>query len=62
MEEEIHRLERRLAQLERDLQAASHAQDLEKIQQCSQAYAETQAALEQSMETWTELAAVELTG
>jgi ATP-binding cassette subfamily F protein 3 len=56
MEDEIHRLELQLAQLEEDLQAASHAQDLARIQQLSDAYAQTQATLEQSMEAWTELA------
>ena len=57
MEETIHRLEKQLAKLEHDLQAASHAQDLERIQQLSAAYSETQASLEASMESWAELAA-----
>jgi hypothetical protein len=56
MEETIHRLEQELAKLEHDLQSASHAQDLERIQQLSTAYSQTQASLEQSMEAWAELA------
>jgi ATP-binding cassette, subfamily F, member 3 len=56
MEETIHRLEQELAKLEHDLQSASHAQDLERIQQLSAAYSQTQASLEQSMEAWAELA------
>jgi ATP-binding cassette subfamily F protein 3 len=57
MEETIHRLEEQLAEIEHDLQTASHAQDLDRIQQLSEAYSQTQASLEKSMENWAELAA-----
>jgi hypothetical protein len=57
VEETIHRLEKQLAKLEQDLQSASHAQDLERIQKLSEAYSQTQASLEASMESWAELAA-----
>jgi ATP-binding cassette subfamily F protein 3 len=56
-ENEIHRLEAQLAQLEADLQAASQAQDLDQIRRISEAYSQTQTALETSMESWAELAA-----
>ena len=55
-EEEVHRLERALVKLEHDLQAASHAQDLARIQELSAAYSRTQAQLEASMEAWAVLA------
>lgn len=57
MEEEIHRLEQQLEQLEHDLAAASHAQELDRIQELGDAYRRTQTKLEQLMETWTDLAA-----
>jgi ATP-binding cassette subfamily F protein 3 len=57
METEIHRLEALLAKLEADLQAASQAQDLDQIRRISEAYSQTQAVLETSMENWAELAA-----
>jgi ATP-binding cassette subfamily F protein 3 len=57
VEATIHKLEQKLAKIEHDLQVASHAQDLERIQQLSAAYSQTQASLEQSMESWAELAA-----
>jgi ATP-binding cassette subfamily F protein 3 len=57
MEETIHRLEQQLAKIEHELQVASHAQDLERIQKLSEAYSQTQASLEASMESWAELAA-----
>ena len=56
MEETVHRLEKELAKLEHDLQSASHAQDLKRIQKLSEAYSQTQASLEASMESWAELA------
>ena len=56
MEDTIHRLEARLAQIEQDLQAASQAQALDRIQQLSEAYRQTQTTLEASMEAWAELA------
>ncbi len=55
-ENKVHQLEKQLAQLEQALQTASTAQEFTKIQQLSQEYANTQAALEQSMEVWAELA------
>ena len=55
-EETVHRLEQKLAQLEHELQTASHAQDLDKIQRLSETYSQTQASLEQSMQAWAELA------
>ena len=57
MEGQIHALETKLAQLERDLQTASHAQDLARLQELSDAYHRTQVHLEQSMEEWAGLAA-----
>ncbi len=56
LEAEIHRLEAEVARLEEALQQASQAQDLARIQELSRTYAETQQALEQSMEAWAELA------
>ncbi len=56
MEESIHRLERKLTQIEHDLQTASHAQDLARIHELSQAYAQAQAVLEESMAAWAEMA------
>jgi len=55
-EAEIYTLEQKLGEIEAALQKASYAQQLEKIQQLSNAYAETQNALEQSMSSWAELA------
>ena len=55
-ENKVHQLEKQLAQLEQALQTASTAQEFTKIQQLSHEYANTQAALEQSMEVWAELA------
>jgi ATP-binding cassette subfamily F protein 3 len=57
VEATIHRLEQQLAKIEQELQTASHAQDLERIQKLSAAYSQTQASLEESMENWAELAA-----
>lgn len=54
-EAEIHNLEEQLSQIEADLEAASYAQQLKKIQQLTNAYAETQAALETSMADWVAL-------
>ncbi len=56
-EAEIHALEQKLLRIEADLQTASYAQELSKIQRLTAAYAQTQAALEASMEHWAELAA-----
>jgi len=56
-EAEIHELEQKLAKIETDLAAASYAQELGKIQQLTDAYAQTQQLLERSMEHWAELAA-----
>ena len=57
MEQQIHQLEAQLTRLEQDLQSASHAQDLTRLQQLSDTYRQTQANLEQSMEEWAGLAA-----
>jgi ATP-binding cassette, subfamily F, member 3 len=55
-EAEIYRLEQKLAEIESALQKASYAQQLEKLQQLTKAYTETQTAIEQSMASWAELA------
>ncbi len=55
-EAEIADLEQKLSQIEADLESASYAQELEKIQELTSAYAATQRALETSMEHWAELA------
>ncbi|MEZ4864579.1 MAG: ABC-F family ATP-binding cassette domain-containing protein [Caldilineaceae bacterium] len=55
-EAEIYELEQKLSQIEADLETASYAQQLEKIQQLTAVYAQTQAALETSMHHWAELA------
>ena len=55
-EDQVHRLEQELARLEGALAAASKSQDVERIQSLSTTYAQVHAELEQSMETWTELA------
>lgn len=55
-ENKVHQLENKLAHLEQELQTASAAQEFTKIQRLSQEYATTQAALEQSMDIWAELA------
>ena len=56
MEDKVHELESQLAQLEHDLSTASQAQDLERIQALGVEYANVQAALEESMDAWAELA------
>lgn len=56
-ESEIHALEQKLVQIEEDLERASYAQELERIQRLTDAYAQTQQALETSMEDWAALAA-----
>ena len=55
-EQRVHELEAALAQLERDLQAASQTQNVAAIQQLGVAYTATQATLEQAMEHWASLA------
>ena len=55
-EAEIDELEQKLQQIETDLEVASYAQELEKIQRLTDAYAKTQSALEMSMAHWAELA------
>lgn len=55
-EAEIYTLEQKLVEIEAALQKASYAQQLEKIQQLSNAYAATQTALEQAMSSWAEMA------
>jgi ATP-binding cassette subfamily F protein 3 len=56
LEAEIARLEQKLAQIENKLAAASQAQDVAKIQRLGEEYTATQQALEQTMESWAELA------
>jgi len=56
-EAEIHALEQKLVQIEAALQDASYAQELTKIQNLTDSYAQTQQALETSMEDWAALAA-----
>lgn len=56
LEDEVHSLEQKLAKLESDLATASQAQDVDKIQRYSEAYATTQQALEAAMEKWAGLA------
>jgi hypothetical protein len=56
LEAEVHRLEKRLAEVEDDLQNASATQDLARIERLGTEYASTQRALEHAMETWAELA------
>jgi ATP-binding cassette subfamily F protein 3 len=55
-EAEVHRLEQRLAQLERDLSTASQAQEVARIQRLGSEYTSTQQALENAMEQWATLA------
>jgi len=55
-EAEIYQLEQKLVEIETAIEKASYAQQLEKIQQLTAAYAATQSALEQSMASWAELA------
>jgi ATP-binding cassette subfamily F protein 3 len=57
-EARVHALESLLAQLERDLQAASQTQDVSAIQQLGIEYTATQATLEQEMENWVSLAEI----
>ena len=56
MEEEIHRLEQKLAQLTLDLQDTSQAQSVTKVQQLGTEYTATQQALEAAMVAWEALA------
>jgi len=55
-ESKVHHLETKLAQLEQELQAASGMQAFAQLQRISQAYADTQTALEQALERWASLA------
>ncbi|MEZ4833666.1 MAG: ABC-F family ATP-binding cassette domain-containing protein [Caldilineaceae bacterium] len=57
LEDEIHRLEQKLSEIEADLVKASHSEDIDALQRLSAQYESTQAALNAQMETWTELAA-----
>ena len=59
MENEVHRLEQKLAKLEEDLAQASRAQDVDKIQRYGAAYTATQHELEKAMEQWAGLAQTE---
>ncbi|MFO7631230.1 MAG: ABC-F family ATP-binding cassette domain-containing protein, partial [Caldilinea sp.] len=55
-ENRVHALESRLAQLEKDLHAATAAQDIPAIQRLGQAYTDTQTELEAAMDAWAEVA------
>ncbi|MCB0113135.1 MAG: ABC-F family ATP-binding cassette domain-containing protein [Caldilineaceae bacterium] len=57
LEDEIHRLEQKLSEIEADLVKASHSEDIDALQRLSAQYESTQATLNAQMETWTELAA-----
>lgn len=57
LEDEIHRLEKQLADTEAALIKASRDEDLAAIQRLSAQYESTQAKLNAQMEAWTELAA-----
>lgn len=56
LEDAIHGLETKLAHIERDLAAASLAQNLDEIQRLSVAHGEAQSELERSMASWEQLA------
>jgi ATP-binding cassette subfamily F protein 3 len=56
IEEQITKLEATLARLTNDLQAASEAQDFDRIQRLSAAYSQAQTELEEAMGTWEALA------
>jgi ATP-binding cassette subfamily F protein 3 len=56
VENEVHQLEQKLAQLEQALQTASENQELAQVQRLSQEYAVTQQALDAAMERWASLA------
>lgn len=58
VEEEVHRLEAALAQVEHDLAEASKAENLPRIQTLSDKHARLHQALEAKMEEWTEMAAL----
>ena len=57
LEDEIHRLEQQLANIEAALVKASHDEDLDALQRLSAQYEQTQSELNEQMETWSELAA-----
>lgn len=56
MEAKVHQLEKALEMVEAKLQAASDAQDLEKIQKLGEEYTKVQATLDAQMEAWMALA------
>lgn len=56
METKVHQLEQALEMVEAKLQAASDAQDLEKIQKLGEEYTKVQATLDAQMEAWMALA------
>lgn len=56
MEAKVHQLEKALEIVEAKLQAASDAQDLEKIQKLGEEYTKVQATLDAQMEAWMALA------
>ncbi|MBX3066222.1 MAG: ABC-F family ATP-binding cassette domain-containing protein [Anaerolineae bacterium] len=56
VEQAIHDLEQRLAQISSDLETASAAGDVDKVRTLGSAYTETQTALEEKMGEWETLA------
>ncbi|MEX1019253.1 MAG: ABC-F family ATP-binding cassette domain-containing protein [Litorilinea sp.] len=56
LEDKIHKTEADLVRLEQELQTASQAQELGKIQRLSTDYTRAQNQLEKLMETWADLA------
>jgi hypothetical protein len=55
-ESRVHALEAQLAQLEQELHGAGGGQNVAEIERLGQRYVETQAALDEAMETWMALA------
>ncbi|MEM7128373.1 MAG: ABC-F family ATP-binding cassette domain-containing protein [Chloroflexota bacterium] len=56
MEEKIHQLEAKLVTIEEQLQVATDAQDLSKIQRLGEAYTQVQAQIEEQMDEWASFA------
>ena len=56
LEEQIHRMEARVAELEEDLAAASRTQNYERVQAISNEHQAVRRRVEQQMERWAEMA------
>ena len=54
--EECKKMEEKLGHLEKELEQASDAQNVEQIRTVGRAYGDTQEALERLMERWAEMA------